>query len=125
VVQAGWSEWSGIGFDAVARDPDHYRLLMEESLTALKAGRPVVSDEQVDKARLWMWFYRSATDVPSMFIQHWDLGATDELFTVLRTTMEHVEPDSDPLFRSVRRMWERREPVLTRSDLTGDEGVAV
>lgn len=125
VVQAGWSEWSGIGFDSVARDPDHYRLLMEESLTALKAGRPVVSDEQVDKARLWMWFYRSATDVPSMFVQHWELGVTDELFTVLRTTMEHVEADSDPLFSSVRRMWERREPVLTRSDLTSNEEVAV
>jgi hypothetical protein len=125
VVQAGWSEWSGIGFDSVARDPDHYRLLMEESLTALKAGRPLVSDEQVDRARLWMWFYRSATDVPSVFVQHWELGATDVLFKVLRTTMDHVEPDSDPLFASVRRMWERRDPVLTRYDLTSDEEVPV
>jgi hypothetical protein len=60
-----------------------------------------------------------------MFVQHWELGVTDELFTVLRTTMEHVEADSDPLFSSVRRMWERREPVLTRSDLTSNEEVAV
>jgi hypothetical protein len=39
--------------------------------------------------------------------------------------MDHVEPDSDPLFASVRRMWERRDPVLTRYDLTSDEEVPV
>jgi hypothetical protein len=31
--------------------------------------------------------------------------------------MNHVEDDADPAYVAVRRLWERREPVLTRMDL--------
>ena len=32
---------------------------------ALLDGRPLITPEQVQRARLWAWFYRSGADVPS------------------------------------------------------------
>ena len=122
-LQAGWSEWSDLGFTAVAQDVDDYWRLLRDSLAALRSGRRLLSDEQVEKARLWMWFYRSANDVPSLLLQPWDLGDGDALFTALRTAMQEVESDGDPVFDAVRRMWRRREPCLTRFDLAAAHDV--
>ncbi|MGH3465333.1 MAG: hypothetical protein ACRDP9_28015 [Kribbellaceae bacterium] len=117
-IQAGWSEWSELGFSILADDVDEYWQIVDDSLKGLKAGKALVTDEQIDKARLWMWFYRSATDVPSVFVQQWEMGESDDLFHALRMTMQYVETDDDPAFESVRRMWARKEPFLTRFDLT-------
>jgi hypothetical protein len=117
-IQAGWSEWSELGFSILADDVDEYWQIVDESLKGLNAGKALVTDEQIDKARLWMWFYRSATDVPSVFVQQWEMGDSDDLFHALRMTMQYVETDDDPAFESVRRMWARKEPFLTRFDLT-------
>jgi len=117
-IQAGWSEWSELGFSILADDIADYWRIIGESIDALKAGDPLVTDEQIDKARLWMWFYRSATDVPSVFVQQWELGEGDDLFHALRMTMQYVETDDDPAFESVRRMWSHKDPFLTRFDLT-------
>jgi hypothetical protein len=117
-IQAGWSEWSELGFSILASDVKQYWKIVDDSLKALKAGKALVTDEQIEKARLWMWFYRSATDVPSVFIQQWEMGESDELLHALRMTMQYVETDDDPAFESVRRMWTRKEPFLTRFDLT-------
>ena len=122
-IQAGWSEWSDIGFTMVASDVADYRRLLTDSIGALKAGQPLLTEEQIDKARLWMWFYRSATDVPSVFVQQWELGEGDELFRTLKMSMQYVESDDDPVFEAVQRMWTRQEPLLTRFDMrTGDLG---
>jgi hypothetical protein len=117
-IQAGWSEWSELGFTTVADDEADYWRLVDDSIKALSAGRPLLDDDQIEKARLWMWFYRSATDVPSVFVQQWELGDGDELFRALKMTMQYVETDDDPAFESVQRMWSRQEPFLTRFDLS-------
>ena len=116
-IQAGWSEWSGCGFTRVARDVADYWHLLSSSLTALRAGRALITEEQIERARLWTWFYRSGTDVNSSLVQHWEMGQNATLFRALRVAMRNVEPDADPAFTAVRRMWSRREPFLTRFDL--------
>ena len=116
-VQAGWSEWSELGFGPLATDADDYWRILDESLTGLVAGEPLITDQQIEKARLWMWFYRAATDVPSVFVQQWELGEADALFHTLRMTMQYVEADDDPVFEAVRRMWTGKQPFLTRFDL--------
>lgn len=134
-IQAGWSEWSELGFSRLASSVPEYWEIVADSLEGLLSGRPLLTEEQIEKARLWMWFYRSATDVPSVFLQQWELGEGDELFHALRMTMQYVETDNDPAFESVRRMWTRKEPFLSRFDLpalepgtlevsTGDPGGA-
>jgi hypothetical protein len=120
-VQAGWSEWSELGFSRLASSVPEYWDIVSDCLEALLTGRPLLTEEQIEKARLWMWFYRSATDVPSVFLQHWELGEGDGLFHTLRMTMQYVETDNDPVFESVRRMWTRKEPFLSRLDLSALE----
>ena len=124
-LQAGWSEWSELGISTVAADENGYWRTLRDTLDALVAGKALLTDDQVAKARLWMWFHRVATDVPTMLVQHWELGDGDELLGTLKTTFQYAEPDADPLFEAVRRMWTRREPFLTRYDLAeGPEGIA-
>ena len=48
----------------------------------------------------------------------WDAGQCDHLLQGLRIAMSQVESDGDPLFASIRRMWTRREPLLTRFDMS-------
>jgi hypothetical protein len=120
-IQAGWSEWSGCGFTQVARDVVDYWHLLAHAIEALRAGRPLITDEQIERARLWAWFYRSGTDVNSSLVQHWEMGQNAALFRSLRVAMRNVEPDADPAFTAVRRMWARREPFLTRFDLLQPE----
>lgn len=119
-IQAGWSEWSQCGFTAVADSVDDYFTLLDGHLAGLLAGTVLITPEQVERARLWAWFYRSASDVSSAFVQHWALGEGDELFATLDVNMRQIESDGDPAFSSVRRMWRRREPFLTRMDWRRD-----
>ncbi|MBO0826807.1 MAG: hypothetical protein J2P24_03415 [Streptosporangiales bacterium] len=117
-IQAGWSEWSACGLSNVAADQADYWRLLDTALRGLVRGERLVTDEQVERARLWHWFYRAGNDVASPVVPHWDVGAGDQLLRVVRVAMTGMETDGDPVFAATRRMWERREPFLTRLDLT-------
>jgi len=117
VIQAGWSEWSGCGMSTVAAYESDYWKELGSSVERLCLGADMITAQQVERARLWLWFYRSAADVPTPFVPQWEIWPEDLLFHTLETTMRYVETDHDPLFTSVRRMWHRREPCLTRFDL--------
>lgn len=124
-IQAGWSEWSGCGFTSVARDVDDYWRLLREAIAGLVVGRPLITAEQIERARLWLWFYRSGGDVASHLVQHWELGQNEELFNALAVAMRQVESDGDAAFVSTQRMWSRKEPFLTRFDFArGSESLA-
>ncbi|MGA8112723.1 MAG: hypothetical protein WCA46_03560 [Actinocatenispora sp.] len=118
-IQAGWSEWSSCGVSRVATGIEDYWSLLDTSLAELRAGVPMVSAEQRERARLWHWFYRSAADVCTPLVPHWEAGHSELLLRQLRISMQHVESDGDPAFTATRRMWLRREPFLTRFDLAG------
>ena len=74
------------------------------------------SEEQVRRARLWLWLYRSGTDVVTPLVPQWEVWPADHLLRSMRAAFRHIESDADPLFASVERMWARREPMLTRVD---------
>ncbi len=115
-LMAGWSEWSGCGFSTVAVDAVDYFDRLASLLAALLAGEELMSAEQVARARLWAWFYRAASDVSTVFTEHWSLDPDSGLFSVLERNLRQFEPDGDPLFRAVDRMWLERRPFLTRED---------
>ena len=116
VIQAGWSEWSSCGLSTVVEDQDAYWKTLEQSIAAIRDGVELVSEEQVRRARLWLWLYRSGTDVVTPNVPQWEVWPADTLLKTMRATFRHIEADADPLFSSVRRMWTRREPMLTRTD---------
>lgn len=115
---AGWSEWSKCGFNEVAATEDEYFDMLGDYLKRMLAGEPLITPEQVERARLWAWFYRSGADVASGLVQQWKVGEGNRLFDLLSVNMLEVESDADPAFTSVRRMWTRREAFLTRLDWT-------
>jgi len=119
-IQSGWSEWSHCGFTTVAETPEDYVAVLEQHLKGLLAGDVLITPEQVERARLWAWFYRCASDVASGLVQQWQAGQGDTLFGMLSINMLHVEADADPAFASLRRMWRRREPMATRVDFEVD-----
>ncbi|MBO2452182.1 hypothetical protein J4573_34190 [Actinomadura barringtoniae] len=121
VIQAGWSEWSACGVSTVAEDTGAYWKTLTASIEALTRKEPLITAEQVERARLWSWFYRSAADVSSLLVPHWDVMPEEMHLRTLEINMRAVESDADPVFTSVRRMWTRREPFLTRFDLTNPE----
>jgi hypothetical protein len=123
VLQAGWSEWSACGLSLVATDEADYWRLLEDSLGRLCRDEPVITEEQVQRARLWMWLYRAAADVVSPLVPHWENLTTDEVLLFLSVTMRHVESDGDALFLAVRRMWRNQEPLLSGLDLTSPADV--
>ena len=116
-VQAGWSEWSHCGFSMRADDQDHYWQLLRTSIEALLRGAPLITNEQVERARLWMWFYRSAGDVSSVLVPHWRQGLSSPLHHQLNIAMNSVEADADPLFTSVASWWSTPGPALLRGTL--------
>jgi len=124
VVQAGWSEWSACGLSQVATDREDYWRILDQDIGRLVRGEGVITDEQVERARLWLWFYRAATDITTPLVPHFAEGADDDTIGALTTRMEHVEADGDPLHLAMHRMWTRREPVLTRFDLASPEALA-
>ncbi len=115
-LQCGWSEWSACGFTTVAGSVEEYFAELQRHVDGLLAGEELITPEQVERARLWMWFYRCASDVPSGLVQQWPVGEGDELFEILAVNMLHVESDGEPAFAAVHRMWRRREPFLSRFD---------
>jgi hypothetical protein len=117
-LQAGWSEWSHCGFTMLASDVDDYWRLLDDSIAALHEGRELVTDEQIERARLWAWFYRAGTDVATPLVPHWEVGRETGLLSAIQIAMRHIEGDADPAFTAVRRMWMRRDPFLARVDLT-------
>ncbi|MCW2819890.1 MAG: hypothetical protein JWR42_2677 [Marmoricola sp.] len=120
-VQTGWSEWSHCGFTTVVGSPQEYAAVLDDHLAGLRDGRVLITPEQVERARLWAWFYRSGSDVATGLVPPWQLGQGTTLLDVLGTSMQHTETDADPLFTAVRRLWTRRDPVATRLDLTRDD----
>jgi hypothetical protein len=116
VIQAGWSEWSSCGLSTVVDDADAYFKTLEESINQIREGVELVTEEQVQRARLWLWLYRSGTDVVTPLVPQWEVWPADTLLKVLRATFRHIESDADPLFATVERMWNRQEPMLTRTD---------
>ncbi|WP_374968535.1 hypothetical protein [Terrabacter sp. BE26] len=116
-LQAGWSEWSHLGFSRRADTEDQYYDELRTCVRALCAGERLLTAEQVRRARLWLWLYRSGADVTTPLVPHWENGQGTALHQLVTTAMNHVEDDADPAYVSVRRLWERREAVLTRMDL--------
>ena len=121
VVQAGWSEWSACGVSQVATGREDYWRLLGEDIRLLADGRPVITPEQQERARLWLWFYRAATDITTPLIPHWSEGAGDETLRLLGTRMTQAEADGDPMYLALHRMWTRREAALTRFDLASPD----
>ena len=125
-LQAGWSEWSHLGFCRRADTAEDYLDALRSSVRDLAAGVPLITAEQARRARLWLWFYRSGADVTSPLVPHWENGQGTALHQLVTTAMNHVEDDSDQAYVALRRLWERRDPVLTRMDLGLDSaGLAV
>jgi len=118
VLQAGWSEWSACGLSQVATDRADYWRILQQDIRLLVAGTPVITPEQIQRARLWLWFYRAATDLVTPLVPHWSEGADDAAMRLLTTRLQEVESDGDALFTAMHRMWTRREPVLSRFDLS-------
>ena len=119
-LQSGWSEWSKCGFTEVAETPDEYFEMLRDHVEGLLAGKVLITPDQVERARLWAWFYRSGSDVPSGLVQQWQVGEGDELFNLLTINMLQTEADAEPAFTAVRRLWRRRDPFLTRIDWRND-----
>ncbi|UBU13177.1 hypothetical protein [Nonomuraea gerenzanensis] len=115
VIQAGWSEGGACGATHVPASPSEHRGLLREAIARHAKGETVLGPEQRERARLWSWLRRCGADVPSQLLPHWEQG--DDYARALAVNLRHVEPGGDPLYGAVRRLWERREPMLTRLDL--------
>ncbi|MFI7702994.1 hypothetical protein [Nonomuraea sp. NPDC049480] len=122
VIQAGWSEGSACGATHVARSVPELRTLLEEAVARHAKGDTILGPEQRERARLWLWLSRCASDVPTQLLPHWEHGA--DYARVLAVNLRYVERDGDPLFTSVQRMWERRDPLLTRFDFRYPTGLS-
>ncbi|HEX2705548.1 MAG TPA: hypothetical protein VHM65_07295, partial [Candidatus Lustribacter sp.] len=117
-IQAGWSEWSHCGFSMRADSVPQYWHLLASVLGRLCNGEQIISPDQVRRARLWLWAYRCGTDVVSPLVPFWETGQGEALYESVALAMNHIEADGDPVLVSTARMWSRREPLLTRVDLT-------
>lgn len=115
-IQAGWSEWSHIGFSMRADSQEEYWKLITKSIKSIADGGRLVTPQQIERARLWLWFYRSGTDVSSGFVPHWESSQANRLYQAVTLAFTHVESDGDPGLVAVRRMLKRHEPFLTRVD---------
>lgn len=116
VIQAGWSEWSHCGLSMRADSQEEYWSILEESISKLLDGERIITEEQIQRARLWLWFYRSGTDVTSGFVPHWESSQADRLYLMISQAFTQIESDGDAGLVSVRRMLKRRDPFLTRID---------
>jgi hypothetical protein len=96
---------------------DAYWHALQDGIAGIRTGANPVSDEQVRRARLWLWLYRSGTDVVTPLVPQWEVWPADHLLRSMRAAFRHIESDADPLFTAVERMWHRRDPMLTRVDL--------
>jgi len=124
VIQAGWSDWSGCGLSHVADSRADYWRLLAAAIARHGKGESILGPEQRERARLWLWLERSGGDVSSPLLPHWEMGDGEEFLRALTVGLRHVERDGDPLHCAVRRMWERRDPLLGRFDFRDHAGLA-
>ncbi|WP_428962661.1 hypothetical protein [Micromonospora fluostatini] len=117
VIQAGHSEWSSCGVSTVVEDAGDYWRTLDESIAAAHRGELTVTEEQVRRARLWLWLYRSGSDLVTPLVPQWDVWPATHLLKSMGAAFRHIESDADPLYPAVERMWHNREPMLTRTDL--------
>ncbi|MBO1756156.1 hypothetical protein [Allobranchiibius sp. CTAmp26] len=116
-VQAGWTEWSHCGFTMRADDRAQYWQVLADAAAALVRGDDLITDDQVERARLWMWFYRSGSDVSTGLVPHWEQGIGERLHRQLTIAMNCVEGDADALFTTVARWWSHPRPALLRASI--------
>ncbi|SDM40547.1 hypothetical protein [Nonomuraea jiangxiensis] len=114
VIQAGWSEGGACGATHVVRSPGELRRLLDEAIARHAKGDSLLGPEQRERARLWLWLRRCGADVPTQLLPHWAYG--DDYARALAVNLANAERDGDPLYGAVRRLWDRRDPVLTRFD---------
>jgi hypothetical protein len=122
VIQAGWSEGGACGATYVAHSPAEHRALLGEAIGRHAKGDSILRPEQRERARLWLWLRRCGADVPTQLLPHWEHGA--DYARGCAVNLAHAERDGDPLYGAVRRMWERRDPLLTRFDFHDPAGPA-
>lgn len=121
-LQAGWSEWSHCGLSVVTDGRDDYWEQLDASIAHLHRASASATHEQMRRARLWQWFYRSISDVASSFVPHWEHLEDGRFLKQMSKNYMHVDTYADPLFSSVERMWSGREAVLLRTGLPIEEG---
>ncbi|WP_344171221.1 hypothetical protein [Pilimelia columellifera] len=117
VVQAGWSPWSDCGLGPVVTDPDQHRRALVAAVAELAADRPPMTGEQIERARLWLWLDRAGADVAGPLVPTWAAWPAEHLLRPLGAYLRHVDPDGDPVFAAVERLWRTRAPLLTRADV--------
>ncbi|MBF8187599.1 hypothetical protein ITP53_18030 [Nonomuraea sp. K274] len=122
VIQAGWSEGGACGATHVVRTPSEHRSLLAAAIAEHAKGETILGPDQRERARLWLWLRRCGADVPTHLLPHWEHDT--DYANAFAVNLEHAERDGDPLFEAVRRMWDRREPVLTRFDFHDPAGLA-
>ncbi|MEV0235210.1 hypothetical protein [Nonomuraea sp. NPDC050786] len=120
VIQAGWSVGRACRTTHIALQPSELRLLLDEAIAKHDKGESILEPEQRERARLWLWLRRCGADVPTGLLPHWEHGA--DYARALAVNLWHVERDGDPLYSAVARMWDRREPMLTRFDFHDPAG---
>ncbi|GGK30171.1 hypothetical protein GCM10010124_23670 [Pilimelia terevasa] len=117
VLAAGRGPWGDCGFTTAVADPAGYADQLADGVTALTAGHPPVRGGQVARARLWRWLTEAGADVASGLVPHWDLWPAEHLLRAMTVHLRQVEPDGEPVFAAVARMFAQRQPMLTRLDL--------
>ncbi|MFV0428471.1 MAG: hypothetical protein ACK5KO_03440 [Arachnia sp.] len=115
-LQAGWSEWSHLGFSILPTSREGYFQELSEAIGRALAGESMLSAQEVERARIWQWLYRGGADVASMLVPPWQMGQADRMHFLVRLAMNNVEADCDAALTAVRRMWQRREPLLLGFD---------
>ena len=116
-LQAGWSEWSHCGISRRADSQEEYWACLREAMDGLNRGERMITDEQVERARLWLVYYRALSDVVSPLVPHWESSQAARLYMSVNLAMSHVEADGDAALVATRRLWDKHEPFLTRADL--------
>jgi hypothetical protein len=116
LLHEGWSVWGDCGFAVAAEEPERLTKAVASTVDTLLTGAPAIGLEEVERARLWQWLERSGAEVVTPLVPHWET----DLVATLRAHLRHLEADADPLFAAVARVWQRREPMLTRFDLSPD-----
>ncbi|SET85495.1 hypothetical protein [Nonomuraea wenchangensis] len=122
VIQAGFSEGARCGATHLAGTASDQVRLLEEAVATHAKGETILGPEQRERARLWLWMRRCGADVPTQLLPHSAHGP--DYPRVLAVNLRYVERDGDPLFSAVHRMWERREPLLTRFDFRHPAGLS-
>lgn len=119
-LQAGWSEWSHLGFSQIPETRAEYFAKLTSDIETLLADAAILKPDAVERARLWQWLYRSGADVPTAIVPPLQLASGDPTFAAARFAMNNIESDTDQAMIAVRRMWIRKEPILTRLDFDAD-----